>query len=236
VNRLETVLATLSEVVDWPEPAEHLATRVVTRIESPPSKRPRIATRHWAWIAVASLVLAVPVIPGTRQAVANLFQEAGVRIGFVEDLPADLGRDLELGERVTIEAAASRVEFDLRYPAVLGRPEETYVDEPGLVSMLWEGPVLLTQRAGGTTYAEKALASATAVMTVDLADGLAQWVEGAEHSFTYLDAEGNTIAETSRLAGNVLLWSADGVDYRLELSGDLGRALDLAESLEVRNG
>lgn len=226
---LDRILATLSDAVDWPEPSEHLTTRVAARVES--LRRPAIGFRRWAWIAVVALFLVVALIPGTRRAVANLFQEAGVRIGFIDEVPSDLGGDLHLGQLVTVEEAASRVGLDLRYPQVLGPPAETYIDTAGLVSMLWEGPVLLTQRAGGVAYAEKAIGSDTSVTGVDLDGGSALWVEGAEHSFTYLDARGDTIEETTRLAGNVLLWSRDDVDYRLELTTDLARALEIAESM-----
>lgn len=231
MNKLDRVLATLPDTVDWPEPSEHLPARVVARMEAE-GKRGTFRLRRWVWAAGMLMLLVVALIPGTRQAVADLFQEAGVRIGFVEEAPADLGRDLELGDLVALVEAEARVDFELRYPEVLGPPEETYVDEAGLVSMMWEGPVLLTQRAGGAFYAEKRIGSDTSVAEVAVSDETGLWVEGAGHSFTYLDAEGNRIEETTRLAGNVLLWSAEGVDQRLELIGDLSRALEIAESMK----
>jgi hypothetical protein len=59
------------------------------------------------------------------------------------------------------------------------------------------------------------------------------WIEGAGHSFTLLDEDGNPVEETARLAANVLLWSADGYDFRLELTDDLNQALEIAQSMEV---
>ena len=229
MNRLERTLAALPDAVDWPKPSEHLATRVVSRIES--EMRPRdVRLRRWVWAAVGTLVILVALIPGTRQAVANLFQEAGVRIGFIQQTPSDLGRDLQLGDPVTLSEAASRVEFEVGYPELLGPPEETYF-EAGLVSMLWEGPILLTQRAISTSFGEKLIAPDTSVTDVQLAGGTALWIEGAEHSFTYLDEQGNRIEASARLAGNTLLWQRGGVDHRLELADGLDRAVAIAESM-----
>jgi hypothetical protein len=232
MSKLNQVLATLPNTVDWPEPPEHLPARVVARIEAE-GNRGTFRLRQWVWAASVLMLLVVALIPGTRQAVADLFQEAGVRIGFVEEAPDGLGRDLELGDLVALAEAETRVDFELRYPEVLGPPEETYIDGAGLVSMMWEGPVLLIQRADGAFYGEKRLGSDTSVADVTVADEPGLWLEGAGHSFTYLDAEGNRIEETTRLAGNVLLWSADGVDHRLELTGNLSRALEIAESMEL---
>jgi hypothetical protein len=231
MSGLDRILATLPESVDWPRPSEHLTGRVVARLEATQAHRPA-RIRQWAWALTVLIVLVFALIPGARQAVANLFQEAGVRIGIVEELSSDLGGELDLGEKVSIEVADSQVGFDLRYPAILEKPEETYIDTPGLVSMLWEGPILLMQREGGVAYAEKAVPSGSRASVVKLGGARAVWIEGAEHSFSYLDIEGNVIQETSRLAGNVLLWSAGGVDYRLELSEGLDRALEIAESME----
>ena len=230
MSRLDEILTALPDAVDWPEPSEHLATRVVSRIETGESRN-GVRFRSWVWAAVGSVVILVALIPGTRQAVANLFQQAGVRIGFIEETPSDLGRDLQLGDPVTQQEAASLVEFDLGYPEVLGPPEGTYIDS-GLVAMLWDGPILLTQRAMSTAFGEKLISPDTSVTEVQLAGGPALWIEGAEHSFTYLDGAGNRVEETTRLARNVLLWREDGVDHRLELSNGLDHARAIAESME----
>jgi len=64
-------------------------------------------------------------------------------------------------------------------------------------------------------------------------------VEGAEgaflsgdpHFLVLLDAQGNPVEDSARLAGNVLLWSDGGIAYRLEGDFDRERALELAVSL-----
>lgn len=231
MNRLGRVLDGLSHSVDWPEPSEHLPTQVTARIDSERGHR-AIGLGRWAWAAAAAALVLVALVPGARQAVADLFEEAGVRIGFVDEVSSDLGESLQLGEPVAPEEAEARADFELRYPGVLDPPKETYIRAAGTVSMLWDGPILLTQQPGGTTYAEKVIPTDTPVTGIEMDGGHALWIEGAGHSFTYLDAQGTRIDETTRLAANVLLWSADGVDYRLELTDDLTRALEIAESLE----
>ena len=43
--------------------------------------------------------------------------------------------------------------------------------------------------------------------------------------------EGEIVEDSARLTGNVLLWEAEGVTYRLESSLDLELSLAIAESL-----
>lgn len=227
MSRLETVLVSLPESLDWPEPSEHLATRVGSRIRS----RSLLATPpRWAVaVVVAALLLIVGLVPGPRQAVADLLEEAGVRIGFLD--PSTEVADLDLGEPVTVETAVEQVGFALRGSDALGSPEGVYL-EGGAAIMVWEGPVLLSQRSGDGPFAEKGVGTSTEVTPVEIDGQPGLWIEGAEHTFTLLDPSGEPIEGTTRLAANVLLWSADGVDYRLELTEGLTRALAIAESLE----
>lgn len=230
MSRLETVLESLPEAMAWPEPSDHLAARVTARIESGARPDRRVAWR-WALAAAIALVLVTGLVPGTRQAVADLFREAGVLIGFVEETPAVEDYELDLGEPVSIDRAGELVVFELQTPQALGSPQQVFADD-GLISMVWDGPVLLTQRSGNEPFAEKGVAPETQVTNVVVAGSPGIWIEGAEHSFTLLDPDGDPVRETSRLAANVLLWSVNGVDYRLELTDDLQRALQIAGSME----
>jgi hypothetical protein len=47
----------------------------------------------------------------------------------------------------------------------------------------------------------------------------------------FLDAQGQIVAETVRLAGAVLLWERGGLVLRLEGARTLGEALRIARSL-----
>lgn len=227
MSHLETILNDLSHTVDWPEPSEHLATRVAGHVESTPHSH---RVRRWA-IAIAVLTLVIGLVPDTRQAVADLLHEAGVKIGFVEEIPTDLSEDLDLGDPSTMREATEHATFELQAPAALGKAEAVYVDGEA-VSMVWEGPTLLTQQTGGEPYALKGVGPDTEATHVTVAGDRGLWIEGAEHTYTLLDRQGTPVEETTRLAANVLLWSSDGVDYRLEITGDLDRALEIATSLE----
>jgi hypothetical protein len=233
MSRVETVLQTLPELVDWPEPSPHLAARVAAIVGS---RRPVIRVpqwRRWALVALAAATVVAGLIPGPRQAVANLLHEAGVRIGFLTDTPSLDAESLDLGRDVEFEEAAALVEFDPAAPIALGRPDAVFLSRDLQLTMVWEeDAVLLTQGSQGDLYAEKGTGPDTEVVPVSVGDSPGLWIEGADHSFTLLDPDGNRLEQTSRLAGNVLLWSADGVDYRLELREGMQRALEISTSLE----
>lgn len=57
------------------------------------------------------------------------------------------------------------------------------------------------------------------------------WIEDGPHVVTYLDSDGLERAETTRLAGNVLMWEEDGVTHRIESSLSLEDTLAIAETL-----
>jgi hypothetical protein len=48
----------------------------------------------------------------------------------------------------------------------------------------------------------------------------------------YVDAEGRTLTDTVRLAGDVLLWESDGITYRIESALPLERVLEIASSMQ----
>lgn len=239
---LESVLGRVSETIEWPEPSPHLVSRVMARVEA---HRAPSTSRHWVLGAVALLVMTLVALPGPRQAVADLFEEAGVLIGLVDEDPADPGRGLDLGERVSMELAVATAGFVPRTPlGELGPPDALYLDSGGTVSMVWKGSdalpadadtgiaILLTQSEGEARRAVKGVGPSTLVEIVPVDGGAGLWIEGAPHAFTLTDSDGNPSEETTRLAANVLLWEAGGLDYRLELTGDLNQAITVAESLE----
>ena len=239
MSRVEQVLASLPDTIDWPEPSPYMPSRINARIKTPAHTA---TPRRWIWAIMTAAVVVVALIPGTRQAVADLIVEAGVRIGVIDEVP-QVGADLDLGEQTTLAEAASSVEFPIGVPDDLGDPATVYLDDR-IVAMVWPGAgslpaasgtdvaVLLTQTAGGEPRATKGISPATDLLAVMVDGAPALWIDGAEHTFTVLDQDGQPVEETSRLAANVLLWNADGVDYRLELTGGLDEARSIAESLE----
>lgn len=67
---------------------------------------------------------------------------------------------------------------------------------------------------------------------VPVIDGVpALWTEGTPHTMTLLDAEGNPLTVSTRLAAKVLLWEANAVNHRLETAGDLSTVLAIVDSV-----
>jgi hypothetical protein len=250
-SRLESVLRSLGESVDWPTPSTDFPAKVMARIESDPATvavhrvwlRPAIAA-----IAVVMVTVVCIVSPSVRQAVADLLGAAGIRIGVVSGETPSTGAELDLGEPLQLDEVEESVDFQPRIPGSEepGVPDAIYLSAEGQVNMVWDGTpslpaagdtgigLLLTQSAGDgdEQVAEKLLGPQTGLerLTVEGQPGL--WIEGAAHTFTLLDPEGNLIEETTRLAANVLLWEAEGVNHRLETTGDLHSALAIAEALQ----
>ena len=71
----------------------------------------------------------------------------------------------------------------------------------------------------------------TILQPVELGD-LGFWLEGAPHTVMFLDANGQIQEDSTRLAGNTLLWEEDGVSYRLEADLEMEEALKIARSME----
>ncbi|HZD24021.1 MAG TPA: hypothetical protein VE569_11555 [Acidimicrobiia bacterium] len=132
MSRLEEILTSSPASIDWPEPTPQLSSRVVARLQ-PSTSRP--ASRRWVPAVAAMLVMAIAIIPGARQAVADLIVEAGVRIGVIDETPGP-GANLDLGDPVSMDEARSAVDFAISIPSSLGEPEAVYVGEER-VSMIW---------------------------------------------------------------------------------------------------
>jgi len=250
-TQLESTLTSLGESIDWPTPSPHLPTRVIARIEAEqPTAAGRTVWRRPAIAAIAVVVvtLVFVVSPSARQAVADLLGVADIRIGVTSEEAPVNGAELELGELVQLDEVEEGVGFGLRVPGGQdpGMPDAVYTGDGGEVTMVWVGtpslPVagdtgiglLLTQYVGNgdQEVAEKSVGPETGVQKLNVEGQPALWIEGAAHTFTLLDAEGNPIQETTRLAANVLLWEADGVSHRLETTGDLQSALTIVDALE----
>lgn len=246
-RRAEQVLRASAESVDWPEPSGGLPVRVTGQIEAQAGMiRPvwrRLAT---AAAIVVVLVGVLALSPTARQAAADLFSEAGIRIGFIQEPSPAAGAALELGQEVELGRIGQSVDFVVSVPAGEdpGAPDAVYLSD-GRISMVWFGTPSLpaagdsdiglllaqSQSNNGSELASKTLGSETTVRNTVVGGVRAVWIEGAPHTITLLDVEGNPIPVTTRLAANVLLWDAGGVDYRLETTSDLAAARAIAEAL-----
>ena len=222
-----------------------------------PAARP-ILQPAWMKAAVA-LAVAVVMFTGTlvfspsaRHAVAGWLGLRGVKIEVVPSpsitVPPSLGAGLELGDRMTLAQAQPQVPFEILFPADLGPPDEIYlrtdlaVDEvtlvyrarPGLPAAAATGEGLLIgefQAGIDNQLIEKKVGSqATVIEPVNVNGQPGYWIEGA-HEVYLIGPDGVQLADTVRLAGNVLLWEKGKVTLRLEADVSKGQALRIARSV-----
>ena len=168
-------------------------------------------------------------MPESRGAILRFFHLGGVTIQVVDTLPHADERPLTAGLGPVIStAAAKRVIHALLLPPVDTPPPLHYT--PGnVVSTVFEHsgpPVLLSEfPGGGGVYLKKLASGGSHVEGARVGGAPGLWVSGARHVIFFA-------GQSPRLAGNVLLWEADGVTYRLE-GPDLSKAdaISLAQSL-----
>jgi hypothetical protein len=242
---LEAALESLARDVAFPA-TPNLRPRVLDRLAE------RSARSWWpsrslprAAVLAAALALALAAV-----AAATVLLLPGLRLTLVPELPTSgvpsdgLAARLALGERtdVTDERVAPGV------PAALGTPDEAYVDaETGVVSLVYlasddlvelqagSGIGLLVQSVEGRldqARVEKLVEEVHARITaVEVSGSRGTWISGPPHLVRYFAPDGSSRSESTRLAGDTLVWQRDGRLYRLESRLGLERTLEIAESI-----
>jgi hypothetical protein len=240
VNELERSLVALGRELAVPD-APDLVSRVRARIEP---RRAPFLRRRWV-VAVAVTLVAVLgatlAIPDARSAFLRILSIGGERIEIVDELPeVEALADLEstLGERVTLDEARARSEFELY--ELDEAPDRVYLGDRGSVWFLYGTPEEVRLLVGQTPRHEvdepallKKLVdmrTQIAEVRVNGADGL--FLSGGPHFLFLLDENGKVVEDSARLAANVLIWDEGGVAYRLEGDLTLEQALELARELD----
>jgi hypothetical protein len=225
----------LSELrIEWPETPD-LAAAVVGRLDAPPRRSWWAVRPAWqvAVAAVALLIAVVMAVPPTRAAVLDLLGLRSVRIEHREPRPSTIGRQLAVGDPVTLEQA--RRHFPVRVPAALGPPDAVYLAEnPTRVDMVYRGGPLVTElHATVTPVIQKAIGEASKFERLTVGGDRAYFISGARHGFAYIPAgSAEPVFEDQRLAGNTLLVErSDGILLRIEGNIDRDEAVRLAESV-----
>jgi hypothetical protein len=245
VSALESALLDLGRHLQYP-PVEDLAPAVLDDIGGR-----RTAPRRMAVLAVATVALLVGGLallsPGVRAALLRIFALPGVRIEVGTPEPKApvqrLGEGLDLGDPVGLATARDQAAFPVRVPGGLGQPDRVFVEptpagrrvwlvyraRPGLPAAEETGVgLLVTEFRGdiGELLIKKVEAEGAAVMPIDVDGHRGFFIRGA-HTLMFVNDVGGVIDDRTRVAGNVLIWVADGVVYRLE------SALGLVDSLEI---
>jgi hypothetical protein len=214
----------------------------------------------WQRVAVAAaaiVLLASGVIsfsPTARRAVADFLGLRGVRIHIVPSPPSppvrSLGQGLDLGGRVTLAEARSRVSYHVFVPtaADVGSPDEVYVlatrlgDQVSLVYRARAGLPNASETGAGLLvtefraliergFIEKMVGPGSTVETVRVNGHPGLWIAGSPHAIAYVGPDGQSLSDSVRLAGNVLVWEQGPVTIRIESQLTKAEALRIAQSV-----
>lgn len=241
MTALEQQLLQLGREVVYP-PAPDLVQTVASRIAErrawgfPISRRALAATL----VALAVGAGAAMAVPPARTAILEWLGLRGVSIQRVPTLPeASIRRTLDLGDRVTLAEARRIAGRSVPLPQLegLGEPDAVFVDRlrPGVpVSLLYgslERPRLLLSQYRGDLLFDKLAGPGTQIESVDVNGGRGVWLSGKEHVFVYVDEFREPYEETSRLAGNTLVWERGELLLRLEADISKKDALEIARSV-----
>lgn len=245
MSDLERTLGRAAAGIDWPD--ADLTGPVLARVTT--GEQRTTGSRRWIQVALAAAAIAIFVVatPAGRQAVADLLEVAGIRVGWSEQTATPVA-ELELGVQVSLEEATEMTSFPLLLPvgAEVGEPDGVYFSDfppGGAVHLVWESDRSLPaagETGVGLLYSQfepeaplvfiKSLPPEVEAHPVTVRGNQGFWIEGAPHIIFYEDETGLR-EERARLAANVLAWEEGGVTHRIETTLGLDDALRLAESL-----
>lgn len=254
---LESALRNLAHHIQYPiRPDFAEATRRrLTRQDRALQRRWRFSPMRVALAAAAIVFLAIGAtlasIPSARATLAHWFHVPGVIVNSVPSSPPRaLGSSLDLGQVTTLSSAQQQVNFTIKQPHLkqLGTPAAVYLrPSPGgsQVSFLYgprsgfpeagtTGVGLLVSEFPGSTNGPvmgKLVYSGSKVVEVTVNGQPGYWIEGA-HEFFYEGPNGEFEQDTVRLARNTLLWSDNGVTFRIE--GNIAQSTAIAVATSIR--
>jgi hypothetical protein len=238
MTELEHALVALGRELDIPA-APDIASAVTRQLA--PRRRQwlgRPAALAIAFVIVAALA-ATLAIPDARSALFRVLHIGGEEIQFVDELPqveSDPGLPYRLGRNVSLAVARRHAGFPLR--ELDEHPDRVYLGAYGTVWFLYGTPqhvrllVAETAELGvDSRFMFKQVSPDTRVSEVSVDGARGFFLSGAPHVVLLVDRKGNVVDESARLAKDVLIWSRDGITYRLEGDFDEHEAVHLAKSL-----
>src|SRR4029450_9314828 len=146
---------------------------------------------------------------------------------------------LFLGEKVSLEEARDRADFDVLVPEALGEPDAVYFQTTppgGMVSLVYGTPdeprALFTMFRGTVDEVIfKKVAAGTHIASLRVDGESGYFLSGEPHEFSYFDRTGQYRQEIVRLAGNTLLWERGPLTLRLEADVNREEAVEIARSV-----
>jgi len=238
MTELERALVVLGSELEHPETPD-LLPAVLRRL--PARRRPGSTRRVVLAVGFVLLALlaAALAIPDARSALFRVLHIGGEEIRPVDELPqvkAPPRLATTLGAEVSLARARREAGFQLR--ELPEKPDRVYLGRRGTVWLLYGTPervqLLVAQtplESVNRVFFEKLTAAGTRVEEVSVDGAEGAFLSGRPHVVILVNDRGQPFAESTRLARDVLLWSREGVAYRLEGAFTRDEALDLAQSL-----
>ncbi|WP_049563268.1 hypothetical protein [Nonomuraea sp. SBT364] len=228
---LEAELRALGASLDVPAPpADQVAAAVRGRLQDEHSGARAPGKRARRWKIVVAVVLAVAAAtaatPQGREAVVAVLRLAGVELRLGSTAPAPVVTP------ATPPGERTMAPDDVRtgYPTALGTPERVTVNDGGrVVSMFWPGGIRF-DRIDGAMYPYFFKTLGPPFPEQVEVDGVTGWWVSGEHPLGYLTRDGGAEIPL-RQAASTLVWQSGTTGYRLEGTGSVARAVELARSL-----
>jgi hypothetical protein len=201
--------------------------------------------------AILLLLAGASLFSGTvRDAVADALGIPGIRIEIDRDestATAVAPADLSLGPEIPLAEIPDYVGFmaSMLYPDDYGLPDAVYArtlpDGTPLLSLAYVADDRLPNTAetglgmlvmefearSGVQSMVKSMLPDGRMETIEVNGMFGYWVEGA----TRLQILGD--GSVGRASGNVLLWQANGITFRMESALTMDEAIDIAEEMTV---
>ena len=251
---LETRLERLAPHVDYPATPD-FRPGVRARL----GREPRPRARTWLALAAAALLVlltAVALTPPARDVVAGWLHIRGVAVERRVELPSptprptdDVAASLVLGERVSQADAEARAGYHVLVPGRLGEPDRiyflnqyrrppdqvslVYFERPGIPATSQTGVAVLVIEFKADVerdVLDKLVGPGTTLQTVEVQGVDGVWIAGEPHAL-YFKSGNDQVMDSLRLATNTLLWSREGITYRIEAKISRQEALAIAASM-----
>lgn len=200
---------------------------------TPALARPAVRERRLDWklalpvavlIAAAAIVFAVPPV---RAALVEVFGIGSVEIVLREPTPTAEKIVITLPGETTLESAREASAVPIPLPPELGIPDRVFIlsQVGNTVVIVWEEDIALYVIPPGPLVQKL---SPDSVRQTTVNGRPAIWTTG-DH---FLELVQNDPDQRVFITGHVLIWTEDGVTYRLETDLPLEEAIVIAESLK----
>jgi hypothetical protein len=242
--RWERRLSEIAAGLVYP-PTPDLARRfALSTGTSEPATLAAAPKRVWAFAAILLALLAAGVlaVPQARASLVEFLRFGAIRLILGGPTPTPsptpvAGRAtptaIVLSGRTSLDEAKAEARFPIllpSHPADLGPPDEVYLQEfeGQVVLTLWRNPDGTARLALYHLTEQDFAVKAVQVIQTTVVDGTpALWARGPH----FVRLQDSTFGQLELVAGDVLIWTAGGVTYRLESDLPLVEAVRIAESL-----